>query len=96
MYAEVTVLVDGAVDEEATFSDEAMLNDFLASVERGAQADGIRAEVFVLFHDHSPGDCECAQYVTDHKPYAVYDHTPEYAPEEYDMSDPYDIEYDVP
>jgi hypothetical protein len=69
-YAEVTVIVDGALDESATFTDETALAEFLASQHTAAQADGLPTEVYVLWHDHAMSDqeCCCVQYVSDHHP----------------------------
>ena len=76
-YADVSVIVDGALEEERTFHDETLMNDYLRQIKDEAAADGIRTEVYVLWHEHDDMDeCECIQYVTDHHPYAVYDGTP--------------------
>jgi hypothetical protein len=67
-YAEVTVIVDGALDQEITFTDETLMRDFIDKIREDAESDGYPTEVFVLYHEHEPGDCECVQYVTDHRP----------------------------
>ena len=80
MYAELTVIVDGAVEEEATFADETLVTEFLNGLEREAEGDGVRMEIHRLDHDHARGmDCDCAQYATDHHPYRVFDHEPDYS-----------------
>jgi hypothetical protein len=69
MYAEVTVIVDGALDQEATFTDYLLQEQFVDGVREDAEADGYPTEVFVIEHEHAPGaECECVQYVTDHHP----------------------------
>ena len=80
MYAELTVIVNGAVEEEATFTDETLVTEFLNDLEREAEGDGVRTEVHRLDHDHAPEvDCDCAQYATDHRPYRVFDHEQDYS-----------------
>jgi ABC-type molybdenum transport system ATPase subunit/photorepair protein PhrA len=72
-YAEVSVVVDGGLDEERTFYDETLMRDFLATVEGEAKDHGYPTEVFVLHHEHEPMDeCACVQYLQDHKPFAEY------------------------
>jgi len=73
MYAEVTVIVDGALEESQTFHDEALMRDFIDTIREEAEGHGYLTEVFVMYHDHADGiDCECAQYVTDHHPTYTY------------------------
>ena len=69
-YAQVDVIVEGALDESETiFTDEA-LESFIQGIERVANEDHQHTEVYVLWHEHSPyiDECGCAQYVTDHHP----------------------------
>lgn len=77
-YADVSVIVDGALEREEMITDETALTDYLAMVESDARDDGIRAEVWIIWHDHSPSvdECSCAQYVTRHEANVVYDFTP--------------------
>ena len=72
MYAEISVIVEGALDETETFTDQTLLDEYLATLESEAYASGYQFDVYVRWHDHDPGDCECAQYETDHHPTYVY------------------------
>ncbi len=71
VHATVTTLVDGALDEEHTFYDYLVLDEYLTSLLTDLQGEGYDAEVYILHHDaHVVGaECECAQYSQDHTPY---------------------------
>jgi hypothetical protein len=72
-HAAVTVIVDGALDQEEVFTDYLRLEEFLSQVGDDAESDGYLTEVFVLEHDHEIGiECECAQYALDHRPTYVF------------------------
>jgi hypothetical protein len=73
-YAEVTVIVDGAFEESETFHDEALLSHYIAAIQDEAEGHGYPTEVYVLWHEHDDEgeECECVQYVTDHRPYASW------------------------
>lgn len=75
-YAEVSVVVDGALEESETFYDETPLSEYVESIRQEAEGHGYPTEVYVLYHDHSPSECECAQYVTDHHPAYSWNVTP--------------------
>jgi hypothetical protein len=73
MYVDVSVIVDGALDEEVTFHDEILLQQYLADVEADANGDGYHTEVYVVWHDHADGvECECIQYLSDYAPAHSY------------------------
>ena len=74
MYAVMTVIVEGALDTEEIFTDETMMHQRLAEIESDAADDGYRTDVYVLWHecDRPDTECVCAQYVTDHRPYATF------------------------
>lgn len=74
MYAEVTVIVDGAVEQTEIFHDQALLNQFVDGVREDAESDGYPTEVYVQYHEHdlTSQECECAQYETDHHPAYAY------------------------
>jgi hypothetical protein len=69
-FAEVTVIVDGAVDRTELFTSEKGVANFIKVVRAEAQADGVPTQVFVLwhFHDVTQTECECVQYQTDGRP----------------------------
>ncbi|PZR66789.1 MAG: hypothetical protein DLM66_12875 [Candidatus Dormiibacter spiritus] len=73
-YADVSVVVNGALDEERTFTDQLLLDDYVAQVGEEAGGDGYPTEVFVVWHEHDPDveECECAQFLTNHHPYAAW------------------------
>lgn len=66
-YAEIYTIVDGALDREIETTDYLLAGAFVADVAREA-TDGYETAVFVIMHEHEPGECECVQYLTDHKP----------------------------
>ena len=70
MYADVTVVVDGALEASEVFTDYLLLEQFIKETRQAAEDDGYPTEVYILEHDHSPSveDCCCAQYATDHHP----------------------------
>lgn len=68
MYADVTVVVDGAVEEEERFTDETLMLDYVRTLEDEAAGHGYPVEVFILRHEHEPRECECVQFLQDHKP----------------------------
>jgi hypothetical protein len=67
-YAEVEVIVNGALDSTETFFDETLLSERIEQIRQDAESDGYPTEVFITHHEHDPRECECAQYVTDHHP----------------------------
>lgn len=70
MYAEVTVIVDGALDQEHTFDDYQVMQEYIDILRDLSMDDGQATEVYIQYHDHgiSDDECMCAQYETDHKP----------------------------
>lgn len=67
-YADVTVVVDGAVEEEVRIRDETILREFLADAEDEAKGHGYPTQVYVVHHDHDEYPCSCIEYLQDHKP----------------------------
>ena len=70
-YAQVDVIVEGALDESVFLNSDSAIDTFVSKVERDAEADGLATEVYVLWHQHDEAiDCEgnCVQYLTDHRP----------------------------
>ncbi len=65
-YAEVTVIVDGALDKTREFDPdeenredpEISMDAYINKVGDEAGRDGIPTEVYILIHDH-PHECEC-------------------------------------
>lgn len=73
MYSEVTTVVAGAEEDREIFTDYAYEDHYLTDLENDAESTGYRIEVYRTEHDHHPDtDCECAQYVTDHRPFRVF------------------------
>jgi hypothetical protein len=72
MFEEITVIVDGALDEEATFMDETVEMEYLRNLVSELRADGVSDfQVYRITHDHEPfddGEDMCVQYLTDHHP----------------------------
>lgn len=68
-HATVTLIVDGAVEEEQVFTDEALLRAYVDEVEADAKDHGYPTQVRILYHAHAIGiPCDCAQYQLDHTP----------------------------
>lgn len=67
-YVTITVVVAGALELEEDFFDYALAEQAIRDAAEAAEGDGYRTEVYVLEHEHEPGECECAQFVTDHRP----------------------------
>lgn len=70
-YSEVSVVVEGAEEENLTFADDALMKDYIERIRQEAEADGYPTEVFITYHEHAGwpySDCDCKQYETDHKP----------------------------
>jgi hypothetical protein len=73
MYAEVTVIIDGAVETEEIYHDQVFMDHCLESIAEDALGHGYPTEVYIMYHDHAFGmDCECIQYVADHRPVFQY------------------------
>ena len=70
MYATITVIVDGTLEEEATFTDDLLLREYLRDLADDAASHGYPTEVYVLTHEHANDgrECECIQYAQDHQP----------------------------
>ena len=72
MYVDVSVIIDGALEEDERFHDEALLLDYVRTIQDEQAGHGYPAEVYVLEHEHEEpnGDdeCACAQYLQDHRP----------------------------
>jgi len=75
MYIDASVIVDGALEEDATFTDYLVFEDWLKGIERDARSHGYRTEVYVIEHAHpleDGADCACVQYLTSHHPAHVF------------------------
>lgn len=67
-YTEVTVLYEGTLDYEETIhpTDATCRVRYLAAKSQHLPGE---VEIYTLTHDHDEGvECECAQYVQDHRP----------------------------
>ena len=88
MYAELSVIIDGALDEDATFYDETLLSAWLDGLQEDANSDGYTREVYRVDHEHDYSDeCECVQYLTDHHPYRTIVPNPKPEPDGYCCTD---------
>jgi hypothetical protein len=74
MYADVSVIVDGALGESETFTDYLLLEEYVRTIEEEAAGHGYPTEVYVVEHNHAldVDDCACVQYLTDHHPQYAY------------------------
>lgn len=76
-YVEAFVVVNGALEDEATFGDSAgeLLDLWLYEQKNQAMAHpDQRTEIYLTEHGHSPDleDCSCVQYLTDHHPFWAF------------------------
>ena len=72
-YADVTVIVNGALDEEERFYDPETADQFILETQGDLSRDYLKsdienAQIFTLEHSHMPRECVCVQYLTDHDP----------------------------
>lgn len=70
-YVTVTVLIDGALDDELDVDDrdlDEFLGARLTELDEWTKTHSDLVEMFILWHGHEPRDCECAQYEQDHSP----------------------------
>ncbi len=69
----VSVVAEGAFEEEKTFVDESCFDEYISRLRDEADGHDYLIEVYALRHDHEIGiDCECVQYVADHHPAFIY------------------------
>lgn len=73
-YVDASAIVAGAVEEDRTFFDETLLNEWLSTWESEANNDGYRVEIWAVFHEHEPSDeeCSCVQYLQTHEPFRTF------------------------
>lgn len=65
----LSVIVDGSLESDETYTDDTLYRERLREIADDAADHGYPTEVFVVQHDHAIGiECECVQYLTDHKP----------------------------
>jgi hypothetical protein len=69
-YLDVDLAIGGALCETQTFTGDNCWQDYSAWLLQVQHDDfnGETAEVFMLEHDHEITDCECSQYLIDHRP----------------------------
>ena len=73
MYADVFLVIEGALDEQSTFKDECALNDYIRTLQDEHKTEGWNGALYVLWHEHDPQpDCGCSEYLTDHRPYVTF------------------------
>lgn len=70
-YADVSVVIDGAVDTDITLYSEEEVESLVDRETMAYGSHGLDTDIYVLWHDHGITDeeCSCVQYVTDHHPY---------------------------
>lgn len=70
-FYEVTLIVEGAMDETKLLDSETQIDDYVAGLRQEHNRISAESvwEVYVLKHEHSPMvECECGQYLADHHP----------------------------
>ena len=74
-YAELTLVVAGVAEEQETFTDYLLLEEYERKVSEEAESHGYPSELYRLDHEHDLGpECECHQFAQDHKPWRTYNH----------------------
>jgi hypothetical protein len=69
-YAETTLVVDGALEEELIFTDDDQLGAYIIRIAAEADPNQV-TEIYLIIHPHplAPDqECSCIQYEQDHKP----------------------------
>lgn len=74
MYANVDVIVEGALDSYLVFDSQHALDEYIELSINDAKANALHMEIYVQWHDHemTHEECACAQYEMNHHPYATY------------------------
>ncbi len=69
-YAEVEVIVNGALEETEYFHDETLMHSFINEIKREATDHGYSTDIYVLWHGHNMDseECFCSQYQIDGRP----------------------------
>lgn len=72
-YVIVTVIIDGALDSEETYTDMALLANHIEELRNDSLEDGYERKVYIVRHDHPPTDeCGCVEQLQDHSPAHVF------------------------
>lgn len=67
-YADVSVVWEGALDQEVIKHTDKQVDAFVNKLAKQVGTDHV--QVYVVWHDHPESmECECVQYLTDHRPY---------------------------
>ncbi len=76
MYADVIVIVDGAVEDEECFRDYLVMAEFVQTIADEAASHGYPTEIYVVHHEHDDlgpdEECACVQHLSDHRPKYAY------------------------
>ena len=72
-YSDVTVIVNGALDQEHRFYDpsdcDVFFDETVTELEKLHSKNEIDdGQIYIIEHNHMPRDCSCVQYLTDHHP----------------------------
>lgn len=82
IYATVTVIVDGTLEEEHICYSQEEIQAFVGAQGVKAAMDGLPTQIWVLAHDHEQTEeegCVCIQYLSDHAPYCTFNVEEEHA-----------------
>lgn len=71
MYYECFTVEDGAQGEEATLHDWAAVAEWADKQVAACRREQVECRVYIIQHYHTEQvtDCQCVQYLTDHRPY---------------------------
>lgn len=68
-YIQATVIVDGALDEERTFTSKTEFDVWFSRI-KCEDFTGMEVDIYTIVHNHpqSQEECVCVQYMNDHAP----------------------------
>lgn len=73
-YTDVTLVVDGALDSETRYADDALMQQEIDLLRIEAEQIGATFEIFLVVHNHAPtNECGCVEALQDHRPSFVFD-----------------------
>lgn len=73
-YIEAYLIAACGLCDEWILEDDDELNELVDQLSAEFSSDSVSAELYIIPHEHSVDapECCCAQYLTDHRPYAVW------------------------
>lgn len=73
-YTEVTLIVEGALEDSWLWADAYNAEIQAERLARELAGKGLEYDIYLTDHEHSEYlECDCIQYLTDHRPYLSSD-----------------------